>query len=144
MLGSELWQDLSKVIGERVTKKNLHLVLKHTSVKTNEDRLKCKQLSPEIKVLAPQLDVEFRQFPDSALSLDSPYYIKRSLIEEQVFAEIQQPGCLLRVKAPRHFGKTSLLYRLFALAIEQEYKSVYINFREADETIFADLNQFLL
>ncbi len=142
-IGSQLWQELSTAMGERVTKKNLSLVVNHSNVRTNQDRLKCEQLSPEIKVLAPQLSIEFSQFPDGTLSLDSPYYIKRPSIEDQVFAEIQQPGCLIRVKAPRHFGKTSLLYRLFTFAIEQEYKSVYLDFREADETIFANLNQFL-
>ncbi len=142
-LGSQLWQDLSTAMGKRVTKKNFHVVLKQCRSKTNQDCSALEQFSPKIKVKLPQLSVEPIQFPDGALSLASPYYIKRPSIEDQVFAELQQPGCVIRVKAPRNFGKTSLLHRLSILANKQEYKSIYLNFQEADETIFASLNQFL-
>jgi AAA-like domain len=142
-IGSQLWQDLSTAMGERVTKKNLHLVLKQCENSTNQDRFTLEYLSPEIKTKLPHLGIELLQFPDSALSLDSPCYIKRFSIEDQVFAELQQPGCIIRVKAPRHFGKTSLLHRISVVAQKQEYKSVYLDFQEADETIFASLNQFL-
>ncbi|MCU0537601.1 MAG: AAA-like domain-containing protein [Hydrococcus sp. Prado102] len=142
-LGSQLWQDLSTAIGERITKKNLHLLLKQYNNKINQDYSVREQLSSEIKAQLSQLRGELLQFPNDALPLDSPCYVKHSLIEDQIYTELQQPGCLIRVKAPKHFGKTSLLHRLSSFATQQEYKSVYLNFQEADETIFTSLNQFL-
>ncbi len=47
------------------------------------------------------------------------------------------------MKAPRQFGKTSLLHQIRFFALGQRYKSVYLNFQDADERIFAFLNQFL-
>ncbi|MDF5710785.1 MAG: AAA-like domain-containing protein [Nostoc sp. S4] len=142
-IGSQLWQDLSTVMGRRITKKNLNVLLNKYKYRTNQDDFTLEQFSPEIKVKLPRLSVELLQFPDGSLSLDSPYYIKHPSIEDQIFAELQQPGCVIRIKAPRHFGKTSLLHRLSVFAQEQEFKSVYLDFQEADETIFACLNQFL-
>ncbi|MEM8722700.1 MAG: AAA-like domain-containing protein [Cyanobacteria bacterium P01_G01_bin.39] len=142
-LGFQLWQDLSTAMGERITKKNLHLVLKQRRDRANQDHFVLEQLPPEAKAKLPHLGVEFLQFPDGPLSLNSPGYIKRCSIEDQVFTELNQPGCVIRIKAPRHFGKTSLLHRLFISAQKQDYKSVYLDFQEADESIFADLDKFL-
>ena len=142
-LGSQLWQDLSIAMGEQITKKNLHLVLKHCKDSINQDYFLFERSLPEQKAKLPHLGVEFLQFPDGPLSLNSPFYIKRCLIEDQVFTELKQPGCVIRIKAPRHFGKTSLLHRLFIFAPKQGYKAVYLDFQEVDETIFASLDKFL-
>ena len=40
-IGSQLWHDLSEVMGERVTKKNLHLVINHyQKIRTGERKIK--------------------------------------------------------------------------------------------------------
>jgi hypothetical protein len=119
------------------------LLTKQYRDRTNQNRFALEQLLPELKAKLPHLGTELLQFPDGALCNDSPCYIKHPFIEAQVFAELQKPGCVIRVKAPRNFGKTSLLHRLFIFAREEEYKSVYLDFQEADETIFACLNDFL-
>lgn len=54
-----------------------------------------------------------------------------------------QPGCLLRIKAPRKMGKSSLLNRIIAHAKLQGYKTVSLDFQEADEAVFASLDKFL-
>ena len=142
-LGFQLWQDLSTAMGERITKKNLHLVLKQCKDRTNQEHFLLERSLPELKAKLPHSHVKLLQFPDGPLPLNSPYYIKRCSIEDQVFTELKQPGCVIRVKAPRHFGKTSLLHQLFAFAQKQDCKAVYLDFQEADETIFADLDKFL-
>jgi transcriptional regulator with XRE-family HTH domain len=43
------------------------------------------------------------------LSPDSPFYIYRHPAEKLFLAEIVQPGALIRIRAPRQFGKTSLI-----------------------------------
>jgi len=43
-LGSKLWHDLSKVLGERVTKKNLHLSIKdYLQTYTDERKIRLEQ-----------------------------------------------------------------------------------------------------
>jgi hypothetical protein len=81
--------------------------------------------------------------PSGPVPLDSPFYINRPPLEEFVFNEIKQPGCLIRIKAPRKMGKSSLLNRMLAQAKEQGYQIVYLDFQEADEDAFASLDKFL-
>ncbi|MEH2150652.1 AAA-like domain-containing protein [Nostoc sp.] len=147
-VGSELWQDLSVALGKRVTKKNLHLALE-------------KHLQDEIDAHENQIPLEFGEesslempspdffsasqieFPSGPVALGSPLYINRPPLEELVCNEILHPGCLIRIKAPRKMGKSSLLNRMIAYAREQHYQIVYLDFQEADQEVFASLDKFL-
>jgi transcriptional regulator with XRE-family HTH domain len=51
-------------------------------------------------------------YPNGAVPLGSPFYLERTPIEAQIDREIQKPGGLVRIKAPREMGKTSLLMRV--------------------------------
>lgn len=82
-------------------------------------------------------------YPSGSLSLDSPYYLERPTIEQPAFTEIQKPGALVRVKAPREMGKTSLLLRLLDFAQQQGYHTVSLNLEQVDDAILNDLNRFL-
>lgn len=75
--------------------------------------------------------------------LGSPFYIEREPIEMLVDEEVLQPGALIRIKAPRQFGKTSLMARTVAIAQEKGLKSTVLNLRLADTAVFQDLNRFL-
>jgi transcriptional regulator with XRE-family HTH domain len=75
--------------------------------------------------------------------LGSPFYIEREPIEMLVDEEVLQPGALIRIKAPRQFGKTSLMARSVAIAQEKGLKSTVLNLRLADTAVFQDLNRFL-
>ncbi|HSF76195.1 MAG TPA: AAA-like domain-containing protein [Microcoleus sp.] len=77
------------------------------------------------------------------LRLDFPLYINRPPIEELTYTEISQPGCSIRIKAPKLHGKSSLVSQILTRAIASGYKTVYLDFQEADVTVFAKLNQFL-
>lgn len=153
-VGSQLWQDLSAALGRRITKKNLHVVLKQPGSSSDslsttivpfrvETRFAAADSSakPTIAGVSTRAPESLR-FPSGALSLDSPFYIERE-VEAQIFAELQQLGCLIRLKAPKHFGKTSLLYRLQHFAENQGYQPIYLDFQEADESTFVNLNRFL-
>jgi hypothetical protein len=82
-------------------------------------------------------------YPDRPVSLDSPLYIERPPIEEQVYGEITQPGCVIRIRSPRQMGKTSLVLRLLAFAKQQGYRTVKINCCQIDDNCLADLNKLL-
>jgi transcriptional regulator with XRE-family HTH domain len=50
-------------------------------------------------------------YPNGAVPLGSPFYLERKPVEAQIKQEIRKPGTLIRIKAPREMGKTSLLLR---------------------------------
>jgi AAA-like domain len=82
-------------------------------------------------------------YPSGAVPLDSPFYIKRTAVETQVYEEIRKPGALVRIKAPREMGKTSLLLRTLDYAVHQGYHTVSLNLEQIDDVILNDLNRFL-
>jgi hypothetical protein len=83
------------------------------------------------------------ELPEGQVSLSSCFYIERPPVESDCFEAIVRPGALIRVKAPRQMGKTSLMSRILHHAEDQGYRTVLLSFQEADGEIFADLNRFL-
>ncbi|HEY9668334.1 MAG TPA: AAA-like domain-containing protein [Coleofasciculaceae cyanobacterium] len=75
--------------------------------------------------------------------LDSPFYIERPPIEQLCYESILQPGALIRIKAPKQMGKTSLMIRILNSAREQHFKTVTLSLQLADAEVFANLNRFL-
>lgn len=147
-IGSQLWNDLSKALGARVTKKNLHLVLTQYP---NSKGVKYHKIQPSLYIesakdedngseLARQMEIEY---PSSPVPLNSRLYINRPPIEELAYREISKPGCVIRIKAPSKMGKSSLLNRILACATAQSYKVVSIDFQEADESVFSTFDRFL-
>lgn len=211
-IGSQLWQAFSKTLGERVTKKNLFLVLKQYLLSRTGETVASDQLSVTlelVEVIDPPLTPTTNQLsvatdfwdasylgdseqlsrlsvpcelltekssqlerappqcqtscdnteaennlkapvtqseltiPSSCLRLDFPLYINRPPIAKLTYTESSQPGCLIGIKAPRLHGKSSLLSRILNRATHCAYKTVYLDFQEADVTVSAELNQFL-
>ncbi|MGD1949829.1 MAG: AAA-like domain-containing protein [Leptolyngbyaceae cyanobacterium] len=133
--GSRLWQKISQVLGERVTKKNIHAVL----------RQQVHQLHQPSKPGPwwPGTDKADTTFPGSPLPLGSSFYIERPPVENQAMGELLKPGALLRVRAPERWGKTSLVNRLVAQAQTLNFKVVRLNFRQADGCVLAEFDKFL-
>jgi transcriptional regulator with XRE-family HTH domain len=82
-------------------------------------------------------------YPSGAVPLESPFYLERSPIEGQVYQEISKPGALVRIKAPREMGKTSLLLRILDYAKGLGYRTAKLNLEQVEQTVLSDLNQFL-
>jgi len=212
-IGSQLWQALSKALGERVTKKNLFLVLKQYLLSRTDETVASDQLSVTFsleEIIDPALTPTTNQLPvatdlveasysgdseqlpllcdrpellteessqleraqqkyqtscdrtkaehnlkapvthseptnpSDCLLLDSPLYINRPPIEELNYTEISQAECPpLCIKAPRLRKESSVLSRILNRARAGGYKTVYLDFQEADVTVSAELNQFL-
>ncbi|WP_414580979.1 AAA-like domain-containing protein [Scytonema sp. PCC 10023] len=87
----------------------------------------------------------FWSYPDGPVPLDSPFYIERPPIEELVYREVTQPGCVIRIRAPRQMGKSSLVLRLCAFAQNQGYRTVNLNCYQIDSDSdgLTDLSQVL-
>ena len=82
-------------------------------------------------------------FPSGPVSLNSSLYITRPQIEELAYQEINKPGSLIRIKAPKQMGKTSLVLRLLDRTQQAGFHTVYLDFLQADETVFNSLDKFL-
>ncbi|GAB4463524.1 MAG: hypothetical protein OHK0037_16270 [Elainellaceae cyanobacterium] len=82
-------------------------------------------------------------YPDGPVPLDSSFYIDRPPIEALAYQEISQPGCVIRIRAPRGMGKTSLTLRLLTVAEAQGYRTVTLDCNQFDSALLGDLNKFL-
>ncbi|MUG91882.1 hypothetical protein F7734_05110 [Scytonema sp. UIC 10036] len=82
-------------------------------------------------------------YPDGPVPLNSPLYIERPLIENLAYQEVTQPGCVIRIRAPKGMGKSSLVLRLLNFAQRQEYHTVKLDCQQIDALNLHDINQFL-
>ncbi len=83
------------------------------------------------------------ELPEGPVPLDSIFYVERPPIESRCYETIIQPGALIRIKAPRQMGKTSLLNRIVDHATKQGYRTVRLNLLQAGGEVFGNLNEFL-
>lgn len=81
--------------------------------------------------------------PGGQVDLDSNYYVERPPTETNCYETILQPGALIRIKAPRQMGKTSLMSRVLRHAEMNQCLTVLLSFQLADAAIFSDLDKFL-
>ena len=118
-----LYRKLSKLINKKVTKKNCRsLVEAHLSF-VNSNKSLC--------------------YPSGAVPLNSPLYIERQAIEQSACEEIQKPGALIRIKAAKAMGKTSLLLRILSYADICGYRQIKFNLAQIDRAILGNLDRFL-
>ena len=83
------------------------------------------------------------ELPQGQVRLDSAFYVDRVPCETQCYKEILQPGTLIRIKAPRQMGKTSLMARILYQAKAKGYRTVPLSFQHADAAVFTNLNELL-
>ncbi|WP_438861259.1 AAA-like domain-containing protein [Limnospira fusiformis] len=90
----------------------------------------------------PILDMEF-EYPNDPVPLNSPFYIDHPSIEELAYREIQKPGSVIRIRAPRKMGKSSLLQRILSYGKQNNYYIVNLDLRQTEASILSDLKRFL-
>ncbi|MEG3874236.1 AAA-like domain-containing protein [Microcoleus sp. Z1_B5] len=83
------------------------------------------------------------ELPGGQVELTSCFYIDRPPIESRCYETIAQPGALIRIKAPRQMGKTSLMARILHHAEVQGSRTVALSFQLANRRIFANSDTFL-
>ena len=83
------------------------------------------------------------EYPSGPVPLDSAFYIERPPIETQVYNAIHQPGVVIRLKAPRRMGKSSLLNRIIAYATNQNFYTAVVDINQADDEVCENLDKFL-
>jgi hypothetical protein len=77
------------------------------------------------------------------LPLDSMFYVYRAEVETAVTQDILSPGALVRLKAPRQFGKTSLINLVLGHAQDYGLRSAVVSLRAIDRACLTDSNQTL-
>jgi AAA-like domain len=82
------------------------------------------------------------ELPEGPVNLSSVFYIERP-IEVRCYQTILKPGALIRIKAPRQMGKTSLVDRILNHATHHQYRTIRLNLLQAEPTTLSDLNHFL-
>lgn len=83
------------------------------------------------------------RFPEGPEPINSSFYQERSPIESRCYQVIKELGALIRIKAPKQMGKTSLLKRIRAEAKRNTYHTVYLNFSLIETNKFKGENNFL-
>jgi hypothetical protein len=91
----------------------------------------------------PPLPSAEPELPEGQVDLASAFYVERVPIEAQCYQTIVKPGALIRIKAPRQMGKTSLMARILYQAKRQNCLSLPFSFQLLDEQDFTDLDKFL-
>ncbi|NER40173.1 MAG: molecular chaperone Tir [Oscillatoria sp. SIO1A7] len=97
----------------------------------------------EIAIFSAPLPVASPGLPEGQVELASHFYIERPPIEKRCYETIGQPGALIRIKAPRQMGKTSLLARILHSAENQGSRTVALSFQLANQRVFDSSERFL-
>ncbi|WP_088889491.1 AAA-like domain-containing protein [Leptolyngbya ohadii] len=103
-----------------------------------------KKVQAEVETPAPvdrpRLDLDV---PEGQVPIESPLYVERPPIEARCYETIVDPGALIRIKAPRQMGKSSLMLRIHHYASEQDYQPALLNFQMVDRESLSSLDSFL-
>jgi hypothetical protein len=95
-VGSELWQILSEALGTKVSKNNLQGPMERYAIAINSEFTTTLEIAPK----------------NVTLSTNLSHYVHREPYESQCYQEVLKSGSLIRIKAPRQMGKTSLMSRI--------------------------------
>lgn len=82
-------------------------------------------------------------FPEGVVAPDSIFYQNRDNIESICYETVLKPASLIRIKAPKLMGKTSLIMKILAHAQSNNCHAVYLNLSSVDKNIVTDLDKFL-
>ncbi|PMB00151.1 serine/threonine protein kinase [Fischerella thermalis CCMEE 5268] len=146
-VGFKLWKLLSEALGEEVSKTNFRAAIERYNFR-NINILPTEVHHDSYSTIKNEFALEY---PEGLVPLNSAFYIQRfstgdatrTPIEERCYETILQAGSLIRIKAPKQMGKTSLLERIIAHSNQRGYYTVRLNLLQAEATVFNNLDKFL-
>ncbi|MEO1403556.1 MAG: AAA-like domain-containing protein [Cyanobacteria bacterium J06635_1] len=150
-IGPKLWRLLSQITGEKVTKRTVKVALsQYFSVDAPDSSDAPNGIAMDNQPgNTPHLSTDCEDslaslaFPENSVPLQSPFYIERGKHEYLCYQEVNNPGCLIRIKAPRQMGKSSLVNRILDNAQTVGSKIALLHFQQAEAAILADINRLL-
>ena len=128
VVGSRLWQLLSQVFGEKITKNNFRSILRQAKISESET------IGTNITAL---------ELPSTPVPLNSALYIQRPPVEPLAYEEIAKPGALITIKGSKQMGKTSLAMRISERSRSQGYHVVRLNLFQAEDGVVSNLERLL-
>jgi AAA-like domain len=141
IVGSRLWQALAKATGEKITKNNIHAVLRQYSGNHSSRIVLSSALGASDR--AQISSTPSPEFPGGPRPLTCPYYVECPTIANDCYVEIRKPGALIRIKAPEKRGKSSLMLRILTHTESQGYQTVRLNLQQVEGEALKNLNRFL-
>ncbi len=102
-----------------------------------------EEISSIVSGSRPPLPSAEPEIPGGQIDVESTFYMERPPIEERCYQTILLPSGLIRIKAPRQMGKTSLMARILHHAAQSGYRTVPLSFQLVDKEVFSNLEQFL-
>ena len=152
-VGPTLWQKLSDALGETLTKKNFKNALQRATQRQlllssvnsiNSAIATSNTSSSHTSEISSSNPTSFNPpFPEGSVPLDSPLYLEREGVDQLCYDMMMRSGALLRIKAPKQMGKTSLITRILAHGKVNQYKTVYIDLKSVERSIISNLDKFL-
>lgn len=134
-VASHLWQLLNDFWKEPINKSNFRQKLEARHLTKAQQQL--------IQEFHRKNEAITLEFPSAPVSLNSRFYISRPPVEELVYTEIMEPGSVICIKAPKKMGKSSLILRILSHAVNLGYRTVNLDFQQADKAVFSNLDKFL-
>ena len=97
------------------------------------------------ELVNPELIKNESNTPEDSQNFDtinSPY-LDRHPIESECYSKILEPGAFIRIKAPKHTGKTVLLKRILDRAKCESYQTIILDLATASSSTFCEYQKFL-
>ena len=132
--------DLSHTIPSAVKNKS-SLILPQSSLEREQSSESNTVTTNEGQALS--IPAENLPFPEGVVPPDSPLYQERDNSESICYETVIKPASLIRIKAPKLMGKTSLIMKVLAYAKSKQYQTVYLDLRNVDRNIVTNLDKFL-
>lgn len=155
-IAPKLWKALTDALGEKVRKSNFKAALQRfaeshlsnnemaTLLKSGVFRAAPTNAQPTLENSVQSIGTATNSPIDGEGLIPDENYIPRPPVEKNCYATLLQPGSLLRIKAPRQMGKTSLVNHLLCQVAHANYRTVYLSLELTDRRKhLVDLSQFL-
>lgn len=147
---SKMISAICKAFDEEFAERGESLRLSNAKGESNRLRDELIELyvrsEPNHPALNPTLiqrrNVELEE-PDYPVTPDSKFYIQRPPLEKRCGEVLAKPGALLRIRAPKQMGKSSLINWLLENAVQQDSQVVGWSLTEIDRDDLGSLEQLL-
>ncbi|MBE9029042.1 AAA-like domain-containing protein [filamentous cyanobacterium LEGE 11480] len=127
-IGNKLWRKLSAALGENVSKASFREPVRRWWAQSASANIGgAVPVSPSMK----------------SYEGDGTIYIERPPIERNCCETLLTPGGMVRIKAAQKMGKSLLLDRILEDVSRKFFKTVKLDLKLADSTVYSDLETFL-
>lgn len=147
-IAPKLWKLLSEALGEKVKKNNFKETLKRYWEETaGEDDSPVEETTwggTTVTMAVGSRGLANPTIVGRETTLPYDTYVRRPDIEALCYDTLLQPGALVRIKAPKLTGKTSLVNYVLGQLTPQGFHTVNLSLRMADSQLhFNHLDNFL-